>query len=380
MKCSLTKKGNNYYVTYNKKMPDGKYKKIWITLGETKMSEANKKLTDIQSKIYKGIFVAPDNMTVKEFLEYWLETIIKPAKEITTYDGYKSIINVHLIPQLGHLKLQKLNIMTVQDYFNKLKIEGRCDGKGGLSANTIHKHYALLNKALKYALKNEIIYRNIMEAIEIPKKESSDVSQSYNEEQMKTLLSKVKDTRLEIPVFLGLILGLRRSEICGLQWQNVDLIKGTIHIKNTRVHTSNGFETKPRTKNKSSNRKLKIGTTLLTLLKNERKKQMEYKLLYGEKYISNDFVFKNQDGELIDPGTLTHLFSNFLAKNDLSKIRLHDLRHTFATIMLKRGIDHKTVQQMLGHSNIYTLFNIYGHVLAEMEDEAVGVLEDILQS
>ena len=244
--------------------------------------------------------------------------------------GYRGMIKNYLKPELGEIRLQKLTARDIQRYYTWLMDEKR------LSPNTIIKHHNLLTNALNAAERQEYITKNPMRAVSPPKKRQRE-AKFYTPEQLGVLLDKVAGTRLELPVYICAYLGLRRGELCGLRWSDIDLEHQTITIENTRTQTGKK-EIEKGTKTVSSTRTLYLPDTLCEMLKTAKEREQECKSAYKNAYDDNDYVVVMEDGRPFRPNYLSELFGEFLADNDLPKIVLHELRHTFASLSNQAGI------------------------------------------
>jgi len=345
----------------------------------SKLKNAEKWMAEQITIAHEGSFINPSNITVGEYiLKRWLNKHKKPQIAATTYDRYKGTIKTHIIPSLGHLKLQDLRPDHIEFYFSSKRENGRIDKPGGLSENTLKKHYVLLNEAMNRAVKLKLIKYNPVQAVESPKFKKKKAS-AMSEIHYKKLLEVLEDDRLMYTfVMTELMTGMRKSEILGLEWSDIDLEKGVIQVNKRLVRTSNGVIHEKGTKTESSKRKIKISPKLINLLKRHKKKQQEFRLFFGPMYDnSKSFVFCKPNGMHYHPRTYNRRFNIALKKAGLpSKYTIHTLRHTFATINLRNGIPAKIVQEMLGHSTISTTLDLYTHVDLEMQNEAVKKLEN----
>ncbi|QCT01004.1 integrase family protein [Paenibacillus algicola] len=301
-----------------------------------------------------------------------MDNYVKYNCEETTMYSYKNIIYKHVIPYLGTFELQKLQPVFIQQYYKHLM-----DDKG-LSPNTAHKHHACIRKSLDYALKQQFVHRNVSDdAVTLPKKEKFTGQSYYTKEQLNTLLEMVKDTRLEFPIYSAGYLGLRREEIVGLRWQYVDLAKRLIHIE--EVRTSAGSQEVVKTpKTEKSRRVLFITEELLEVLLKVKSKQDNHKRILGENYMDSGYVFTHDNGKPYRVNYITKAFKDFLEKNNLPKIRLHDLRHTFASILYEAGVDLKAISEALGHSDLGTTNKIYTHRFDKTHKKTVTAMSEAL--
>jgi integrase len=246
-----------------------------------------------------------------------------------------------------------------------------------LSGKTLLQHHRVFRKALDYAYKMQLIGKNPADLLEAPRAKKYKAA-ALDAKQAKTLLNVIQNTRLEVPIHIAIACGLRRGEILGLRWNDIDFNNGTITINQNLVRA--GLELvfkEPKTE--KSKRTIPAPTQLMLLLREHKKKQIELQLRsYGEWNNERNLVCINSNGEPINPATFSHAFGDFLKRNNLPSIRLHDLRHTYATLMLLAKTETKIVSELLGHSTIGITADLYTHVLKDMKQEAAEKLSNEL--
>lgn len=377
MEGSLQKKGKYYYVVISDRGDDGKYKTEWINTKCEKKSDAEKIKRDVINRKENNTYVEMKNITFCDFFADWLENYAKQNCEQTTYQGYKLIFDKHINPYFKdkHILLQRLQPLDIQKYYDYKLKEGRSDGKGGLSANTVIKHHANIHKVLDYAMKMQLIVRNVADAVNIPKKVKF-IGKYYSAEQIEKLFACTKNTPIESAVYITCNYGLRRGEILGLKWDAINFKEKTITISETRVRYVKGTITKT-PKNNCSYRTLPLIENVAEYLKQLKKKQSEQKLLCGEEYDKSGYVCCWDDGSPLDPAFISHKFGEIISNSDLPNIRFHDLRHSTASYLLKLGISMKEISVWLGHSDISTTMNIYSHVDIEMKKNAANKINSL---
>jgi len=372
-------KGYKAFVEVGKDPATGKRKRQTKVFKRKK--DADKWLINKVNSIQNGSYVNPSQITLGDFiLNRWLENHKKPKVTITTYDRYKSLINAHIIPALGEIPIQELQPFHIEHYFSQKRKKG-IRNKKGLSENSLKRHYVLLNNALKRAVKLKLIKYNPMQAIESPKPEKYEAPVMKENEYNKLLESLKEDTFMYTFVMTLISTGMRRSEILGLEWNDIDLKQGTIFIRKRLITITGGIKHEHKTKNESSKRLIKIPKALIPIIKSYKIKQKENKLFFGTDYYKEkDYVFCKPDGYPYNPQTLNVKFNIVLRKINLpQKFTLHTLRHTFATINLRNGVPAKVVQEMLGHSTITTTLDLYTHVDLDMQEEAAEKLQNTIK-
>ena len=359
---SITQRGDKYRVCFDYGIDrEGNRVRKYRTF-DTKR-DAIRAFNEHKVKMDKGTQIMPSEYTFAQWLDYWYKDIILPQIEETTAYGYRGMIENYLKPQLGEIRLQKLTARDIQQYYTWLMDEKK------LSPNTVIKHHNLLTNTLNAAERQEYITKNPMRAVSPPKKRQRE-AKFYTPEQLGILLDKAVGTRLELPVFICAYLGLRRGELCGLRWGDVDLEHKTITIENTRTQAGKK-EIEKGTKTASSTRTLYLPDTLCDMLKAAREHQQACRAEYKNAYDDNDYVVVMEDGRPFRPNYLSELFGKFLADNDLPKIVLHELRHTFASLSNQAGIPAYNIGKALGHSTPATTQKIYTHLLDQTHTQAV---------
>jgi excisionase family DNA binding protein len=320
------------------------------------------KLTEARSALRKhevardvGQAVIPKTLTLGQWLNTWMNDVIKVNRAATTVYSYQQMIDNHIVPALGKIQLQKLTPTHLQQYYAAKLREGK------LSSNTVRKHHDLLNAALGHAVRQGLILINPAERTEPPRTTRPDINY-YSLEELERLLKLCEGTRLEILIKLAGYLGLRREEIMGLTWDHVDFERKQIHICQARTMAAAQVITKD-TKNDSSHRVLFMHPVLEDALVRERAKQEQFRSELGDAYQNSGYVFTHEDGRPIRPNYATKLFTQFIQDNDLPTITLHGLRHSFASIANAAGIPMYDIGRALGHSSTATTSKIYTHLL-----------------
>ncbi|MEZ7892794.1 MAG: tyrosine-type recombinase/integrase [Candidatus Wallbacteria bacterium] len=369
-----TKKGVTWQIVveagYDEK---GQRKQIFKSITGTK-KEAEKIMAKIIQDVNGNRYVNDNKITVAQFLREWIKVHVEPQLSPTSADGYKVNIERHIIPEIGHITLQQLKHIDIQNMYARLLNTGRCDHKGGLAPRTIKYIHRNLSTALEYAIKMQLISNNPAK-FATPPKIKAYRSEIYDENEITTMLSKAKGTDLEVPLAIAVTLGLRRGELLALKWQDIDFENVKVTIKNNLVKTTKGCIFKD-LKTESSYRSIDIPYGLIKLLKEHKNNQEKIKINFQNCYNDNDLVCCHANGNPFSPCYFTCKFEKFLIKNHLKKIRLHDLRHTNATLMLKYGIPAKIASKRLGHSSVGITLDLYSHVIGDMQREAAQKIDE----
>lgn len=374
MRGSIVKRGKKYsIVIYLGTDEKGKKKQKWISGFNTK-KEAERELNKVLVQVESNDYINVEKMKVRDYFNHWLDTYVDINLEKTTADGYRICIEKRINKRLGDIQLQKLKPFHIQSFYDFLIKEGRIDGKGGLSPKSVIQTHRILRKALSQAVKLQLINKNPADYVEVPKKKTFH-AKVLNESDIPKFLNIFKSTDIYIAIVLAIGVGLRRGEVLGIRWNDIDFKNKTISINQTLLHGNKGyiFSTP---KSEKSRRTIVISDSILYILNEVREKQCDDKRKLGKSYNDSGLIICKNDGSPINPSTFSHVFSKVLKDNYFSHIRFHDLRHTNATLMLKNNIPAKIASERLGHSSIGITLDLYSHVLNEMQEEAAEKLEN----
>lgn len=377
MRGHIKQRGNTWSVIIElpKDVVTNKRKQKWYTVKGNK-KDAEKFLTEKLRELDTGILIDTKKMKFAEYLDYWIKEACENKLSITTLDGYKQNIEKHIKPYLGGLELEKITPLHLQNFYTDRLKNGRLDGKGGLSNKTVVTLHRIIHRALEQAVKWQLLIRNVADSAEPPKPQKYKAS-FLNEEQTNKLIESAKHTDIYIPIIVAIYTGMRRGEILGLTWSNVNLEKGYILIDKALYSTSKGLQiSSPKTE--KSIRKIAIPKTLVKELKRSKVNQMKNKLKLGAFYQENDMVCCNQDGSLINPKSFSRKFHVLLKANKLPLVRFHDLRHSHASLLVKLGVQPKVISERLGHSNISITMDLYSHVYEETDKEVANMFEKLI--
>ena len=355
----LQVKKGNWYAVLSYKDESGKRKKKWFP---TKLKEkGNKKKAEEMlfhfREIYTGQLGVCSTSPAAYFHEYIKQWLNERKHEIaqTTYDGYSYAINNSIAPYFEERMIKLCNIKAahINQYYQYLFSKG-------LSANSVIRQHANIYKALKDAQKNDLIPSNIIDKIIRPKS-NKFAPTVYSVAECNELLGVIKDERIEIVIVLALFLGLRRSEILGLRWKAIDFENNTIIINHSVTRSVAGghysVNAQDKLKRQSSFRTLPLPAPVKDYLQKEYATRIESRDINP-----NDYICLDVKGNIIKPNYVSQTFSKILEKNTLRKIRFHDLRHSFANLLIASRVPLIEVQHWLGHSNISTTADLYSHL------------------
>jgi integrase len=345
------------------------------TLYAKTYKEAQEKLKKALYEQQQGTLVTAPHQTVAQYLTDWLEHSQKQSVRPRTYERYEEIARLHIIPALGRHKLHQLSAQHVQAFYTQKQ-------EAGLSALTVISFHNLLHKALDTAVRWGLVARNVCDAVSPPRRRRFEVK-PLTLEQVQRLLAAVEGHRLAALFKLALATGMRRGELLGLKWQDIDLAKGTLQVRRvlsripSRLPGKGYAEAEPKTQR--SRRTIVVAPFALTALKEHRARQLGEKERAGASWQEYDFVFCTPLGTHLNPTRdMLDLLKAFLKRAGLPDVRFHDLRHSSATLLLSLGVHPKVVQEILGHSQISMTLDIYSHVMPGMHQDAMARLNAAL--
>ena len=370
-----TDKGYSWQITIElpKDPITGKRVRRYKTIEGTK-KEAEKAMHEYIRELEKGYYVTNDKITISEWIDTWLEVYIEPNVSPTTLSRYQGMIKRYIKPLLGHLQVQELRTLAVQTWVNNLKISPS-SGKP-MSAATIKHSYHVLKGAMDKAVLAGIIPRSPCTGIMLPKGQKKEAV-VYDEAQIKQLLAAARGTDMELVIDMELCLGLRRGELLGLEWDDIDWEKNQIKIiRNRVVVNSKSVVKEPKTA--SGFRTLDVPAPLMQKLRKRKLECAANRMKLGRNYMVSDYVIVHDDGKPIYPEYLSQMLTKLQDRCGLPRCRFHDLRHLCASIMLLQGVNVKVAQERLGHKDITTTMNIYSHVLPSSAREAADKIGQLV--
>ena len=351
--------------------PDGK-PLVWYAYGDTR-KEVAEKLAGAIAVHNKGEPIIATKQTVAEYLDYWLDTVVKPRRRPRTYDSYEANVRLYLKPHLGHVNLAKLSAIDVDRMVSALM--GR-----GLSARTVDLARDVLQLALSHAVKRELIGRNVAALVDPPHVPAYE-AHPLDAEGARALLAAIRGHPLEALCVTTVALGLRQGEALGLRWTDVDLEDATVRIAHELQRIEGKWQLNE-PKSARSRRTLPLPAFLVALLREHRARQVAHAAELGERWRGAEWnlVFPTYYGEPQHGTSVTNSFRRFLAEAGLAQMRFHDLRHSCATLMALQGVNMRVAMEILGHSQISVTANIYTHVVTEETRDAMARMDRLLGS
>lgn len=384
MAGSIQKRGKDTYLLRISNGFDEQRKRKYYTktVKCSSLSKAKTMLAEFETEIRNGFGYTSNNMTFKSFIELWLKDYCTPNLSPKTVSNYKSKIDLHILPKLGCMKLQKITPYVIQRLYTELsnkEIE-RVDESGNkmkLSSSSIHKVHEILSSAFNCAVKWKYIPYSPLKDVAPPKVKKARM-EFYDEKQCKEMLNIIEKEPLtfKVIVWLAITTGLRRGEILGLHWSDVDFENCIISVNRSVQYVPSLGVFEKTTKTESSIRRVPVPVFCLNGLKELREEQLKQRVEKKLMWKTCENIFVDELGQIIHPDTVTSWFRNFIKRANLPQIKLHGLRHTCATILLNNGVNVKVVSNNLGHSNLTTT-NRYLHAIESANKECAKVFEEL---
>ena len=332
--------------------------------------------------VKEGNYIEPNNISLNSYIHQWMDVFVKPYNSPTTNAGYMQKIDSYICGEkggIGHIAVQKLNPMIIQNFINKIKDKSPVSGNP-LSAKTVRDTYIILKACLNNAVKMKIINENPAVDIRLPKRQKKEIK-VFSMEEIDILLNHLKDTKsdMELPVNLALSMGLRRGEVLGLRFSDVDYEKKTIAIHNNRVRRCNYEIVEKAPKTINSIRIVNVPDTILRMIKRQETRWKKKQLRYGRDYNKNGYIcYKVETGNPWKPDNLTQKYRRMIKNLGLTPVSFHGLRHCFASICLHQNIELLEISKLLGHSSASFTLDTYTHLLEDKGSVVANVMDGVL--
>lgn len=390
--ANIEKRGENSYrfTVYLPKDANGKYPRETktITIEEKMTPKQLKEFLDreylkFKNEVLSGNYVKVDKMLFKDFAKQW-EKDFASTLALTTYGNHQRKLNLHINPVIGHMRMDQINSFHLMSIIRDMK---RYDGKDEpLTYHAKQDVYRTLKSIFKYAVKWGIISKNPMDGVEKPRPSDTDEidkeMQVYEESEIETLMHLLQSEPISWRMMftLALAAGLRKGELLGLEWKDVDFENQQIYIHQTIVFTNKGPHIKT-TKTKKSKRYVTLPQSVMNELKAYRKHWAKEKLQKGDVWVEKEreWLFHAFDGTHMYPTSPSKRWKQFIDRHGFKYIRLHDLRHTSASLLIAQGVHAKIISERLGHSDISVTMNTYGHAFKSADRAAADKLDDFFK-
>ena len=360
------------------RLSSGKERRQRWHSGYPTRAAAKKGRDEARVRLGKGIYVAPNQMTVEQYLLTWLETQARQRKA-GTVAAYRHKIQRYVLPGIGAVKLQKLSARHLDALYVEMLDGGGVGGKP-LSISTVQTIHSIVRKALQDAYKRDEVAVNVATKATPPTRRSHGAEephapalQCWTAEQVRRFVEALTPQRLRAAYILAVNTGMRRGEVLGLSWSDVDLNSRRLTVRQSLV-TISGYTqlTTPKT---GKPRQFQLDEISCAALRRWRAEQAGERLAWGSLWQDTGLVFTKEDGTRIQPESFTKVFRRIAADAGLPTIRFHDVRHTYATLALQAGVDIKVVSQRLGHANVGITWDTYAHVLPDQDEQAAELFQ-----
>ncbi|WP_158263796.1 tyrosine-type recombinase/integrase [Deinococcus arcticus] len=376
-------KGWRVGVTIGKK-EDGSQKRRWIS-GKTQ-GEMQEKLRALQSDLHQGTLADTDRMTVADFLNQWVAHKEREGIKPNTVQSYRDTVNRYITPKIGRVKLEKLRPLDIEHMLTSLRGD---DKSASLLAYTLR----VLKMALQQAVRWQMLPRNVADSVRAPKIERKEM-EVWDRVQVAHFLKVTEPHPLHAAFYLALMTGMRRGELVGLKWEDVDLDRARLTVKNNLVEVIGApVEGKTRLKkatmssvrlevstpkSKASRRTIVLSKGTVQKLREQQARQEAWRQHAGEAWTERGFVFTTVTGDLVWPSALAKAYTSLVKEAGVPPIRFHDMRHTAASLMISVGIPPKTVSERLGHSDVAFTLRTYTHLYDAQREEAAFDIADLV--
>jgi integrase len=369
MKGHIRKKGeHSWQITFDIGTGlDGRRRRHFETVKGGK-KDAQRRLHELIVSLEKGVYTPPGRLTLADHLHNWLEGYVKTNCSQRTLDGYQSIIERHLIPGLGYIQLKHLQPPAIQSYYGKA-VEH-------LSARTVHHQHRVLSQALKYAVRQGYLGRNPCELVDPPSPRKR-IMRTLTPSEVEVLLDATKDSYYYPVIYTAVSSGLRQAELLGSRWRDIDLDLLSISVSQV-LYKRGGVCIFKEPKTAHSRRRVAMTPKLALFLRDYLADRERLYHQLGKELALDDLVFASVEGKPLDPGVVSHNFSRMAKRAGLGTVRFHDLRHTFASLMLLRGAKPKVISEALGHASVGFTMDTYSHIIEGMQADAMALLDEVL--
>ncbi len=348
-----------------------------VVYGKTRRQVAEK-LATMNQALTAGRPVVEDSRRLGDYLEHWLIEVVEPERKPATAASYRDMVRRHIAPELGHLRLDRLSATDVR-LFLRLKSTQPCARGRPLSSRSIQYLHAILRSALSQAVRDDLISRNVCELVAPPRADEQSFRGSHLEpDEARALLAAADGTRLSAMWRLALTSGLRKGELLALRWDDLDLDRGVLTVRRSVSRQAGRGLVEGMPKTRESLRTLRLGAGSVAALCEHRERQAAEQSLARDVWADERRVFATPRGTIIDPRNLNRNLDELCAQAGVPRIRVHDLRHTCATLLLAEGEPLEVIAERLGHSDTRVTSQVYAHVIDDLRVRAADRLDALL--
>ncbi|MFI0740822.1 tyrosine-type recombinase/integrase [Streptomyces sp. NPDC021100] len=330
--------------------------------------ECDAKRRLLLDKVDKGVPVPTRSAKLSEWLPYWLDNIVKPRRKLSTYDKYEAHVRLYLIPEIGSKRLESLGVADVRRFLVRLENK--------TTAATAKESHRVLRTALTAACREELITRNVASLVEPPQATSKEIN-PWTLDETLDFLAAARTDLLYAAFVLAIAMGLRRGEIVGLRWSDIDLERRVLHVRQ-QIQRRRGVLYDDVTKNRRR-RTVPLPAMCIAPLRWHRMRQAAAKERAGERWNKGGFVFTTRTGRPVEPRNVYRSFTRVAKSAGLRVVRLHDARHGCATLLTAAGVAPRVVMEILGHSQINITMDVYAHVFQDTQREAMSHMDRLLR-
>lgn len=370
MRGHITKRSKDSYslkISLGKDNATGKYKYQWVTVQGSK-KDAEKRLSELLHQKDTGLSVRLTRQTLADYLKDWLKDTAYPNMTSRTFEGYQAMIKRHIIPCLGQITLTQLRPQHIQRLYGTLLATGK--------ARTCEYCHFTLRKSLRDAVRMGILAHNPTDALQRPRVARREMS-IMSDRDIHLFLEFARSTEY-YPLFYTLLFtGLRRNEALALRWSDIDLLMTQLSVSRFLLQLVKGQVGFSQPKTSKSRRVIALSPSIVSVLREHREAQEKLRQTLELELSDNDLVFCHYDGTPYRPDTISHAWRKLAIKTGIT-VRLHDARHTHASLMLKGGVHPKIVQERLGHATISTTLDTYSHVVPGLQQAAANRFDEII--